>query len=385
MFGSKNSTKSSVLGIIIACLCIIAYMGVLVYVIIGINKNMNERRLVAEQEFYDIADLASSAGLLSFMDETFNDIMLNALKRTTTLEALIITGPNGEEGFEREPGRALTWVNNSPRFRNRLDFSRQQLYQQLRIHGLRNVNIEARAGAFDYTEISKILRKALLPVIIAFVLAFLALLMGALNRKSSLAVKQKDKKADAEDTVDADETAKETPKQPPRTGYSERGRVVRQENTESRLTEELRRCASAGQDLSFITMEFKLVVDDPSYARIAADTARFFSSRNFICERGERGFSVICPGLNLDAGFLNAGEFHTRLVGKYPSLIKSKTDLCIGLSARSGRPVDAERLMFEAEEALERAMMDPISFIVAFKSDPEKFRAFMESRGDNYQ
>jgi len=376
MFGAKNSTKSSVIGIIIACLCIIVYMGVLVYVIIGINKNMNERRIEAEREFYEIVDLANSAGLLSFMDETFNDIMLNALKRSTTLEALIISGPNGEEGFEREPGRALTRVNYSPRFRNRFDFSRQQLYQQLRINGLRNVNIEARAGAFDYTEISRILRRALLPVIISTVAAFFTLLIGALNRKQGKVEKQKEKKTGAAEPV------KEMPKQNTRSGYSERGRVVRQENTESRLTEELRRCAAAGQDLSFIAMEFKLPVDDPSYARISADTARFFSSRDFICERGERGLSVICPGLNLDAGFLNAGEFHTRLVGKYPSLIKSKTDLCIGLSARSGRPVDAERLMFEAEEALERAMMDPISFIVAFKSDPEKFRAFMESRNN---
>jgi hypothetical protein len=337
---------------------------------------MNQRRLDADREFYEIVDLASSAGLLSFMDETFNDIMLNALKRSVTLEGLIISGPNGEEGYEKEPGRAITWVNNSPRFRNRFDFSRQKFYTPLRISGLRNVTIEAKAGAFDYEEISKILKKALLPVIIAFVLAFFTLLIGSLNRKSVVVEKQKEKKPA--------ETVKETPKQNTRSGYSERGRIVRQENTESRLTEELRRCAAAGQDLSFIVMEFKPVVDDPSYARISADTARFFSSRDFICERGERGLSVICPGLNLDAGFLNAGEFHTRLIGKYPSLIKTKTDLCIGLSARSGRPVDAERLMFEAEEALERAMMDPISFIVAFKSDPEKFRAFMESRG-NYE
>jgi hypothetical protein len=333
---------------------------------------MNQRRLVAEQEFYDIADLASSVGLLHFMDETFNDIILNALKRSVALEGLIISGPNGEAGFEKEPGRALAWVNNSPRFRNRFDFSRQQLYQQLRIHGLRNVNIQAVAGAFDYTEITKILKKALLPVIISLLLAFFTLLMSSMGRKQGVAAKQKEKKAA--------EPIKETPRQHVRGGYSERGRVVREENTETRLTEELRRCAAAGQDLSFIAMEFKPAIDDPSYARIAADTARFFSSRDFICEKGERGISVICPGLNLDAGFLNAGEFHTRLIGKYPSLFKSKTDLCIGLSARSGRPIDAERLMFEAEEALERAMMDPISYIVAFKSDPEKYRAFMESR-----
>jgi len=378
MSGSKLSAKTSVLGIIIACLCIIVYMGVLVYVIIGINKNMSQRRLVAEQEFYDIVDLASSAGLLSFMDDTYNDIILNALKRSAALEGLIISGPNGETGFEKEPGRALTWVNNSPRFRNRFDFSRQPLFRPLQINGLRNVNIRGVAGAFDYEEISRILRRALLPVIIACVLAFFTLLIGALNRKSGFAEKQKEKKDGASETV------KEMPKQNARGGYSERGRIVRQENTESRVTEELRRCAAANQDLSFIAMEFKLEVDDASYARIAADTARFFSSRDFICEKGERGFSVICPGLNLDAGFLNAGEFHTRLIGKYPSLIKSKTDLCIGISARSGRPINAERLMFEAEEALERAMMDPVSFIVAFKSDPEKFKAFMESRGGSF-
>jgi hypothetical protein len=350
-------------------------MGVLVYVIIGINENMNQRRLVAEQEFYDIADLASSVGLLHDFDESFNDILENALKRCSALEGLIISGPNGEIGLEKEPGRALTWVNNSPRFRNRFDFSRQQLYQPLQIKGLRNVNIQAVAGAFDYTEITKILKQALLPVVISLALAFITLIVSAVNRKTGGAAKQKEK--------EADEPVKETPKQKARGGYSERGRIVRQENTESRLTEELRRCAAAGQDLSFIAMEFKQGIDDPAYARFAADTARFFSSRDFICEKGERGVSVICPGLNLDAGFLNAGEFHTRVMGKYPSLIKSKTDLCMGLSARSGRPVDAERLIFEAEEALERAMMDPISFIVAFKSDPEKFRAFMESRGGN--
>ncbi|MDR2575479.1 MAG: hypothetical protein LBC52_03450 [Treponema sp.] len=384
MFQAKKSTKTSVLGIIVACICIIIYMGVLVYVIIGINANMNQRRLVAEQEFYDIVDLANSAGLLSFMDETFNDIILNALRRSVALEGLIISGPNGEEGFEKEQGRALSWVNNSPRFRNRFDFSRQPYFQQLRIQGLRNVNIQAVAGAFDYAEISRILKKALLPVIISLVLAFFTLLMSFLRRRSDIKlrpdtkqkpdIKQKEKKPA--------EPVKEPPKQNIHGGYSERGRVVRQENTETRLTDELRRCAEAGQDLTFIAMEFKPIIDDPSYARFAADTARFFSSRDFICEKGERGFSVICPGLNLDAAFLNAGEFHTRVMGKYPSLIKAKTDLCIGLSARSGRPVDAERLMFEAEEALERAMMDPISYIVAFKSDPEKYKAFMESRNN---
>jgi hypothetical protein len=127
-------------------------------------------------------------------------------------------------------------------------------------------------------------------------------------------------------------------------------------------------------------MEFKPAADTSFYARFAADAARFFSSRDFICEKGEKGISVICPGLNLDAGFLNADEFHNRVIGKYPAVFKAKTDLCMGISARSERPVNAQRLMFEADEALERAMMDPVSHIVAFKSDPEKYQAFMQSR-----
>jgi hypothetical protein len=163
--------------------------------------------------------------------------------------------------------------------------------------------------------------------------------------------------------------------------YSQRGRIVREENTETRLTEELQRCAAAGQDLAFISIEYKPAADETFYARFAADAARFFASRDFVCEKGEKGISVICPGFNLDTGFLNADEFHNRIMGKYPDFFKSKTDLCMGLSARTGRPVNAERLMFEAEEARERALMDPVSHIVAFKSDPEKYKAFMESRG----
>jgi hypothetical protein len=338
---------------------------------------MEQRRLIAEQEFYDLADLASSAGVLSFMDETFVDIIQNALDATRTIEGVIISGPSGEYGFEKDSGGALHWINDSPRFRSRFGLSRQTLYQPLRIQGLRNVNIQAVAGAFDYAELADILKQALYLVASALVLAFVVLLLESM-RKGGLGFgksKGGDKQAADKDTA--------MPKVKPQAsagGYSLRGRVVREESTELRLTEELQRSAAAGQDLAFIAMEFKPSADDAFYARFAADAARFFSSRDFVCEKGEQGISVICPGLSLDAGFFNADEFHNRIISKYPNVFKSKTDLCMGLSSRSGRPVNAERLIFEADEALERAMMDPVSHIVAFKSDPEKYRAFMDSR-----
>ena len=369
MFQSHFSGKNTVIGIVVASLCIFVYLGALVSVVVRINTSMERQRLAAEQEFFNLADKASSAGVISFMDETFTEIIHKTLESSKTLEGVIITGPNGEYGFEKERGKALNYVNGSPRFRNRLDFSRQMLYLPLQIQGLRNVTIQAVAGALDYAELTVILKQALFLVAAALILAFFALIMDSLRKKSGNAfVKPKpDKSAGSAYTAGG--------------SYSQRGRIVREDNTEARLGEELRRCAEAGQDLAFIAIEYKPAADETFYARFAADASRFFSSRDFVCEKGEKGISVICPGFNLDTGFLNADEFHSRMMGKYPGFFTAKTDVCMGLSSRSDRPVNAERLIFEAEEALERAMMDPVSYIVAFKSDPEKYRAFMESRG----
>jgi hypothetical protein len=368
-----SSGKNSVVGIIVAFICILVYLGALVSIIVRINTSMEQQRLAAEQEFFDLADRASAAGVLSFMDETFIEIIQKNLDESRTLEGVIITGPNGEYGFEKERGKAINYVNGSPRFRSRIDLSRQMLYLPLRIQGLRNVNIQAVARALDYAELTVILKQALILVASALLLASCALIADSMRKKRDKAFSKPKAESIKEPKSAASGYAAGG-------SYSQRGRVVREENTSTRLTEELLRCAAQGQDLTCIAIEYKPPADEAFYARFTADAARFFSSRDFVCEKGEKGISVICPGFNLDTGFLNADEFHNRIMGKYPDFFKTKTDLCMGLSSRSGRPVNAERLIFEAEEALERAMMDPVSHIVAFKSDPEKYRAFMESR-----
>jgi hypothetical protein len=390
--------KNSAFGIIIASICILVYLGALVSVIIRINTSMEKQQIIAEQEFYDIADLATSAGVSGFfMDEEFTVTIQKALSESTALEGLIIYGSKGEYPFEKERGKAIVWVNNSPRFRNRFDFSRQPLYLPLRIQNLRNVNIQAVAGALDYNELAGILKQAMFLVAASLGLAFLTLLTESLRKKGR---NPNVSRKNTRQTVEAQPGTERPGAGIPGAGkpaagkpgagkpaaggsYSQRGRVVREENTEIRLNEELQRCVAGDHDLTFLAMELKIPCDDAYYARFAADAARFFSSRDFVCEKGAQGISVICPALSLDAGFLNADEFHNRVMGKYPGLFKSKTDLCMGISSRSGRPVSAERLIFEAEESLERAMMDPVSHIVAFKSDPEKYKAFMESQGQN--
>ena len=131
------------IGIIITILPISSFLGIRNIVISRIEINNN--RLIAEQEFYDIANLVSATGVFNFMDETYMEIIQNALNQTRTLEGIIISGPSGEFGFEKERGSAIVWVNNSPKFKKNRNLSNDIYFSPLRIPGLRNVNIQAIA------------------------------------------------------------------------------------------------------------------------------------------------------------------------------------------------------------------------------------------------
>ncbi|MDR2433583.1 MAG: hypothetical protein LBD47_03335 [Treponema sp.] len=424
------SNKTPIISVVIAAICIVVYVAAMVSAVLRIYINVEQRRTVAEKEFFDIADLASSAGVLGFMDEPFVETITDALTMSATLEAIIITGPNGEYAFEREQGKAVNWVNNSPRFRSRFDFLSQSLYQPLHIAGLRNVNIQAVASAVDYRILTSILKQTLILVLAGLVLAFFTLLMESLLGKSA-EKRRYTPSFDAEDRAaePVSETGTAFSGEPPPVGqaaasqeaaaqapqefelpplpedefseppadegeqdeesvaplkglYSPRSGVGWDTYMEDRLESELHRCASAEQDLVFIVME---IIDlgfqgDDFYKHFAEDAARFFTPRDLIFERGEQGLAVIYPNIDLETGFAKADEFHNCVMEKYPVYLKAKKDLCMGISSRAGRLVDAGRLMFEAGEALERALSDPVSHIVAFKSNPDKYRAFVASQ-----
>jgi hypothetical protein len=407
--------KGSVLTALAASVCIIVYLAALVFAAVRIYVSIDERRALAEQEFFDIADLASSAGALGFMNEPFVEAMEDALTASRTLRGLIISGPEGEYAFEKERGTVIAWVNDSPRFKSRLDLSREPLYQPIWIEGLRNVNIQAVAGTLDYGLISSILRQTLLAILAALALSFFTLLLESLVGKRPAAPRQTGGFREGDGGRKADLRVKEAPvyhgaapawEAPPATEapppeeappspfreeappppdspegprglYSPHGNIGWEDYTQDRLAAELHRCASFEQDLVFIVMEFRGKLPGDFYPQFTEDAVNFFTLRDLIFERGERGISIIYPNIDLDMGFAKSEEFHNRILSKYSGTFRDKTELCIGLSSRSGRLVDAERIVFEAVEALERALADPVSHIVAFKSDPEKYRAFV--------
>jgi len=179
----------------------------------------------------------------------------------------------------------------------------------------------------------------------------------------------------------------EVPDETPQGLFTPRGNIGWESYTHDRLNSELHRCASFEQDLVFLVMEFRNIekISNGLYRQFADEAVSFFAMRDLIFEKGEKGLSVIIPSVDLEQGIAKSEEFHSKIITELPEFFRKTntdpgTELCIGLSSRSGRLIEAERLMLEAARALEKALGDPVSPIMAFKSDPEKYREFIKGR-----
>jgi hypothetical protein len=503
MPNGNKSGKIPVISAIIGALCIILYIGALSYGALSIYNSVTERRALGDREFDSLANLASTAGLLGFMDERFIQTIQDAIDGSETILGVIISGSRGEFAFERERGTVISWVNNSPRFIPRFAVTRPPHHLPLRIEGQRNVNIQAVTGYLDYDFCIETLKRILLVVLFSLTLAFFTLLMDTLLAKNTakpaaalpaadspgparaaddsaggftaktfgqasgqnpgqpsaggtegekvpeikkeapVPASRKEPEAESQDppqeegpeekklwddmedfdfededdfpdfedeeNSEPDETAEapnssppiarvpasiapvpkvstsaeeENPADEPQGLFSPRGNVGWESYTEDRLDSELHRSASTEQDLTLIAMTFKEPekLTKEQFRRFAEEAVLYFEHRDLIFEYGEKGLWVIRPNYSLEQGLAASEEFNNRVLSKLPRSVGSKIDLRFGISSRSGRLINAERIMMEVEEALKRASGDPVSHSVAFKSDPEKYRQYISGR-----
>ncbi|MDR2049598.1 MAG: hypothetical protein LBP69_09110, partial [Treponema sp.] len=159
--------------------------------------------------------------------------------------------------------------------------------------------------------------------------------------------------------------------------YSPKSGIGWENYTMDRLASEIHRCAASEQDLVVLLFECgeNIAWDDELYKKLSDEAVRFFNLKDLTFEKGSRGISVIIPNTDLDHGIAKAEEFHARALKNLSGSFMAKTDLRAGISSRSGRLIDADRLFFEAASALEKAKDGQP--IVAFKSNPEKYRNFI--------
>ena len=415
----SNSEKKSILSPAIALICIILYAGALILGIGRILINMSDRGVLAEKEYNDILDRVSSAAILGFMSRPYQEVIQETLLETETLLGIIISGSNGEYSFEKQNGTVINWIGNSPRFKSGFGISRNPFFRSIWIDGQRNTTVQAIYSYIDYDLFIKVLKDSLIIILASLTLAIIFLLID-ISLKSKTSVKA-EKVLDTPQAIMDEAITEESPKSPPpetfpsyasplsqdpfkvpdevpvyeplpetilpldekkdppypKGLYSPRG-IGWESYTRERLESELHRCASLEEDLVFIVMENRRVkFEEDALRELADEGVNFFTMRDLVFERGEQGLAMIIPALNLEQGFAKSEEFINRIRLRLTDASGAPAELCMGISSRSGRLVEAERLIFEASEALQKAINDPYAPIVAFKSDPEKYRKFI--------
>jgi GGDEF domain-containing protein len=363
---------------IIAFASIALYAAAIGIGVIRILAGVNERRVVAQREFYDLADIASSAGALG-LEESFKDAVRDAVAASKTLQAVIITGPFGAEfTYERDNNGLIAWEGDTPRFRRSFGSFRNPHFSPLRVDGLRNATIQALSSAVDSRALSRILLQSLFMVLAATILSAATLIFYHVKGKDAALVSERMREIYPPKPGQAAAQGNPLPAQPAR----DNGETWLKE----KLDAELGICSITNKDLALILMELSLtagfgVDDDASVNRKVADRARqFFSAQDSVHERTGRGLAVILSGEGLEEAFSKARRFHDLIVTELPELFPHRNDLRIGISSRNKRLVRANRLFLEASQALDKANLEPQSPIVAFKSDPEKYKAFVQSR-----
>jgi hypothetical protein len=425
----KSATSFPFHPFIVAWVCIGIYIAAIGFSGFRLYTGIKARRTLAEKEFFALVDLSAAEGAKGFMTDAFKEKVLDTLDASKTLQGVILSaGPAGNYTFERTQGETVGWTGDVPHFKILFGISKKPLVEGLQIPSMRNVFISAVYSTIDYSRIITILKHTLFMIAATFGIACLTLVLQFYPARdayapSSVKATRKPKgepappkpapatPKEAPDGIAKERPLEEAPDEdrpespppslhplspvetsppvvevaPPPTAEEVQGLVGKRIGEETairnRLASELHHCAFFEQDMVFMIMALRGMAQPESvYPVLIDEVLRFFILPDLIFEKNPCGIALILPDINLDQGLAKSGEFHQHVLAKYPEFTRQRGNLYIGMSSRSGRFINAERLMLEADQALEKARADAAAPIVAFRSDPEKYRAFMASQ-----
>jgi len=411
-----------------ALCCALAYVVALGIGAFRLLTGSASLELTAQKEFTLLVEKAEAAGALGFMDQAFRDSIRQTMEQSHTLAAVLVGGPAGTEyAVQRNSGFLVSSVDG-PRFVSRFDIAKKTLYAPLRLDGVRNATISVVRFRFQPETIYSSLRYALIITLIAIFVALLVLIFGSAKTKESVTETgfedQKPKMSEVHDKIPqtsqenhsftaveidydipeiADDVAENVVTQPDRVVasdmtmpdkhakgnldpdlpiglYSPISGLGWNRYLREKLEAELRRSASFEQDLVLLlaTMQYSEKPTDEEIRESADSVIAFFTFRDLAFDWNEYGFALILPNMDLDHGLRMSDEYAKKICSQ-SGAIGNEVKIRIGLSARAGRLVNAERLIMEAERALKRAEEDLKSPIVAFKPDPERYRNYISS------
>ena len=160
--------------------------------------------------------------------------------------------------------------------------------------------------------------------------------------------------------------------------YSSRTGLVWQAFLKERLNNELKRAASFDQDLVLGIISITEPPAEVSPDMLGGLILEHFPFSDLSFEYGENTYAVIIPNTDLDQGISNFEAFMAPAANLCGS--ESAAVIAVGLSSRNGRLLESDRLITEADKALKKAAAEHKSSIIAFRTDPSKYRDYLASR-----
>ena len=148
-----------------------------------------------------------------------------------------------------------------------------------------------------------------------------------------------------------------------------------------RLETELIHAASEEQDLALLLIKIPGInFESP----VIKDLTKYLLNenlfRNLIFDFKEDGFAIIRKSMTID----EAETYADKVAKDITEILESENLKCyIGISSRSIRMLSNERLIKEAESALNHSLEDESSQITAFHVDIEKYREFLRNKTED--
>ncbi|MDR1095766.1 MAG: hypothetical protein LBL31_05210 [Spirochaetaceae bacterium] len=405
----------------ISIFCIAVYVFAAASATYKIVAAVTEHRIIGEREFAGLQDVARNAGVLGFTGAELENEIRAVVLRSLTLEAVIAAlSDNTSFAVERPEERVIisNYQNSSYSFNTKWKLYRPPYSAQINVDSRTTLDLDVLTRYIDRGRLSDILREMLLVVLLSVTTAFLVLMLDIIvfdkkNAASGTPKKPRDAPGEeprreprrepatpmpaasmpeaSEQTHDAPESGEE-----PRPEKPEGQQPGVDENADGPprmylgLIQKLREELGGTDEKDEKNPDFVLLCAEwtgendlaPAIGakRIAEDAAGFFKVAGISAfKKGENGIFILLPNVVFKNGLKAARKFHEHILenGAFKTALGS---FSIGLTSRAGRQIDPDRLILEAEKALEKAKEDPSLPIVAFKANPSKYEDYLKKK-----
>lgn len=144
----------------------------------------------------------------------------------------------------------------------------------------------------------------------------------------------------------------------------------------TRLNNELTRATASELDLSLFEIKIKdLPRSNPETKNVCNILASHFQFKDLIFEYKKDCYVALKIDSNIDSSLTLAQKIKEEI----DIALNNKYKCFIGITSRTVRMITGERLLKEADEALNHAIDDKQTNIIAFRADADKYREFIEN------